>query len=786
MLGTNGSLRLERDLPIATEDQREESRYEDARTGLPDEGFHYSFVNKHKAANRNITQNSYQSEDPSQSTVFTMVNKQFQPSMTTMNTDIRDQDCSQHSNEINRYAKYHTSQVEADDAHSQGSHKFRVLQQNMKEELNNSFKLSGKRNRRFITSRLSSLGPAKRNLSTGFANDSPNASRIENSQIGSSIINDDINCSRNEIENSHASDTSNTGYRYHDHNFLLGAQRQRHSTPGPDENRDPSQTPLNYENIEFGDLNPYQYLKQHNLPSSELPYISKIYFERQKEENRKIVLRKASSGTLAFKKELTQYNKRAATATRQPRRKPNYVTDNISKDEMISSPVSTHHALNYTDKDLPNKREVLRPLDINGVPTSQESKRAKYMEPEDSLAANNQYEPFFTYRKAPSPESRKPAKKVEILDPMKTTVEVIPLKAEGMIADKSHQSLNENYSVKKRVTYSIPTITVNGTAYEKVELLGKGGSGKVYKVKSSDHKVYALKRVSFDEFDESSIEGFKGEIELLKKLENQQRVVKLVDYHMGQGVLFLLMECGDHDLSQVLIQRAKTPFDMEFVRYHFKEMLCCVKVVHDSDIVHSDLKPANFVFVKGMLKIIDFGIANAVPDHTVNIYRDNQIGTPNYMAPETLVAMNFTRDDSEQAKWKVGKPSDVWSCGCILYQMVYGKPPYGTFQGNNRLYAIMNPEVKIPYPDKDSLGTVIPRTVIDTIKSCLERNPVSRLTIDELLKGPLINPVTVTKFFIHDLIKNAVHYGCEQKHVNNEKVDELAEDVWNKLAEFKL
>ena len=98
----------------------------------------------------------------------------------------------------------------------------------------------------------------------------------------------------------------------------------------------------------------------------------------------------------------------------------------------------------------------------------------------------------------------------------------------------------------------------------------------------------------------------------------------------------------------------------------------------------------------------------------------------------------------------------------------------------------MNPEVKIPYPDKDSLGTVIPRTVIDTIKSCLERNPVSRLTIDELLKGPLINPVTVTKFFIHDLIKNAVHYGCEQKHVNNEKVDELAEDVWNKLAEFKL
>ncbi|QEU60164.1 Mps1 [Kluyveromyces lactis] len=793
MLGSDGVVRLNQSSFPTAESRHEYSRHQDAKTGLeePTHSNPLHFVRNFNG--RNTTHTSNHTEDQSQSTVFTMVNKQFQPSMTTMNTVVKENNdiSNSNSNHENKYGKLNEESLMKDDTHSHTSQKFKVLQQNMKEELYNSTtKSSNKRNRRFITSRLSSLGPAKRNLTTSFNVDSPSESRIDNSQINSSIINDTSNISQQDIENSHTSNSSNTGYRYHDHNIFLETHRQ-HSTPNHDENKDPSanlQPNINYENIDFGDLNPYQYLKKYNLPSGELPYISKVYFERQKEENRKTVLRKATSGTLALKREFTQY-RRTQTA-RQPRRKHNFGTDKTSLQDPLSSPLQKNQLVfQEVDRELANKREALKPLDVNNSSSSQEAKRPKY---ENDHVTEDYRPPFFSHRKAPSPHDSKPFKKVEIVEPPKSTVEVIPLKSEGCDVssklNKGDNYLNYNGSsdTKKRTAYAVPTITVNGTAYEKVELLGKGGSGKVYKVKSSDHKVYALKRVSFDEFDESSIDGFKGEIELLKKLENKQRVVKLIDYHMGQGVLFLLMECGEHDLSQVLTQRSKIPFDTEFVRYHFQEMIKCVKVVHDADIVHSDLKPANFVFVKGMLKIIDFGIANAVPDHTVNIYRDNQIGTPNYMAPETLVAMNFTRNDGEQAKWKVGKPSDVWSCGCILYQMVYGKPPYGTFQGNNRLYAIMNPDVKIPYPEKDSFGAVIPRTVIDTIRSCLERNPISRVTIDQLLTGALINPVTVTKFFIHDLIKNAVNYGCDQKHVNNDRVEELSEDVWNKLAEFKL
>ena len=56
------------------------------------------------------------------------------------------------------------------------------------------------------------------------------------------------------------------------------------------------------------------------------------------------------------------------------------------------------------------------------------------------------------------------------------------------------------------------------------------------------------------------------------------------------------------------------------------QMLQAVQVVHEEKIVHSDLKPANFVLVKGQLKLIDFGIANVIANDTTNIQRDHQVG----------------------------------------------------------------------------------------------------------------------------------------------------------------
>jgi serine/threonine protein kinase len=71
-------------------------------------------------------------------------------------------------------------------------------------------------------------------------------------------------------------------------------------------------------------------------------------------------------------------------------------------------------------------------------------------------------------------------------------------------------------------------------------------------------------------------------------------------------------------------------------------MLEAVQVIHDEKIVHSDLKPANFVLVKGQLKLIDFGIANAIANDTTNIQRDHQASTP--FAPQLIVTKDRSLD----------------------------------------------------------------------------------------------------------------------------------------------
>ena len=179
-------------------------------------------------------------------------------------------------------------------------------------------------------------------------------------------------------------------------------------------------------------------------------------------------------------------------------------------------------------------------------------------------------------------------------------------------------------------------------------------------------------------------------------------------------------------------------------------MLQAVHVIHEEKIVHSDLKPANFVLVKGQLKLIDFGIANAIANDTTNIQRDHQIGTVNYMSPEAIELGEGMR------RLKVGRPSDVWSLGCILYQMVYGQPPFAQYNNvvqKMRLipdenHVIDFPEYAVPVgprnKDKDTppsppqklehLKVRVPPSIISTMKSCLVRNPKARATIPELLQ----------------------------------------------------
>ncbi|KAK5174370.1 uncharacterized protein LTR77_001450 [Saxophila tyrrhenica] len=292
-------------------------------------------------------------------------------------------------------------------------------------------------------------------------------------------------------------------------------------------------------------------------------------------------------------------------------------------------------------------------------------------------------------------------------------------------------------------------IVINGKIFTQMGKVGTGGSSQVFCVMAENFNTFALKKVKLKDVDEAAVRGYKGEIDLLKKLTEVERVIRLFDWELNNDKqeLLVLMEKGDTDLNRLLTLRLngdKARFDPVFTRYHWREMLECVQAVHDMDIVHSDLKPANFLLVQGRLKLIDFGIANAIDtDNTVNVHRDSHVGTPNYMSPESITDTNApapgeAREDGAGRPLtkdiKIGKASDVWSLGCILYQMTYGRPPFAHIQSQlPRILAITNKNYAISFPDVGLGDIPVPASLKGVLRKCLNRDPDRRPTVKQLL-----------------------------------------------------
>ncbi|XP_069830784.1 dual specificity protein kinase TTK [Dendropsophus ebraccatus] len=274
-------------------------------------------------------------------------------------------------------------------------------------------------------------------------------------------------------------------------------------------------------------------------------------------------------------------------------------------------------------------------------------------------------------------------------------------------------------------------IVVKGRVYAVLKQIGTGGSSKVFQVMDDKKHLYAIKYVNLEEADRQTIESYQNEISHLNKLQqHSDKIIRLYDYEITKEHIYMVMECGNIDLNSWL--RKKRTINPWERKSYWKNMLEAVHTIHQHGIVHSDLKPANFLIVDGMLKLIDFGIANQIQPDVTSIVKDSQVGTINYMPPEAIKDTTSFGDNG-RPRSKISPKGDVWSLGCILYCMTYGKTPFQHITNQiTKLHAILDPTYEIKIPD-------IPETDLqDVLRKCLVRNPKERISIAELLAHPYV------------------------------------------------
>lgn len=309
--------------------------------------------------------------------------------------------------------------------------------------------------------------------------------------------------------------------------------------------------------------------------------------------------------------------------------------------------------------------------------------------------------------------------------------------------------------IRAKITDAFTNIkfTVNGETYTALKCLGEGGYSKVYEVFDTDKNLFALKVVSLASVSETAKVDLKEEVKHLQQFKGSDHVIQLLQHEENEQeqVLYLLLERGECDLSTILSRlendERMTPAKL---RFYWEQMLEAVHEIHKKRIVHADLKPANFVLVRGHLKVIDFGLAGELPKGSETLARRFVGGTRDFMSPEAMgcyIIEDGAFDVSAMKKMKnvvfhVGFKSDIWALGVILYHLAYnGIGPYSSVPGGRlgKLKALLTADLPVDFEP------LADKSLLDTMKLCLEKDPDKRATIPTLLKHPFLRPATFTE-----------------------------------------
>ncbi|KAK3018227.1 hypothetical protein RJ639_002761 [Escallonia herrerae] len=302
--------------------------------------------------------------------------------------------------------------------------------------------------------------------------------------------------------------------------------------------------------------------------------------------------------------------------------------------------------------------------------------------------------------------------------------------------------------------------------YEKLEKVGEGTYGKVYKAKDkATGQLVALKKTRLEMDEEGVPPTALREVSLLQMLSHSLYVVRLLcvehvdDKKNGKPLLYLVFEYLDTDLKKFIDSHRKgpspSPLPPSLVQSFLFQLCKGVAHCHSHGVLHRDLKPQNLLVdkEKGILKIADLGLGRAftVPLKSYT----HEIVTLWYRAPEVLLGSTH-----------YSTAVDMWSVGCIFAEMARRQalfPGDSEFQQLLHIFRLLGTPTEKQWPEVNSLrdwhvypqwepqnlGRAVPSLGpdgVDLLTRMLKYNPADRISAKEALDHPYFDSLDKSQF----------------------------------------